>query len=457
MTTGYRSYRVSILIGCLGLIASLSALWPVYRAFLDIEIDGNEGWNAYYADAAMGRMPLYPSCDQLITNNYPPLSFYIVGALGWLIGDPVLAGRLLSLAAVAVVATGVGLAIKRFGGSPAAATVGAAFFVATMCRFFTDYVGMNDPHLLAQAIMTLGFVGFLRAMARDSGYGAPILLMVAAGFIKHNIIVMPLTAMVWLGINRPRQLVKCGLLAVSAIAAGFALCFAAFGADFFANLMSPRALLWRPAFDAVGHLQWLAVGLIAWLYVGLTLPRPGSQAELGNQGVRLCSLMIVLGLLSFFIQKTGHGVADNAQFELVFGVSLGVGLAFAHAPFLPLARRYSPDALRSIFLLAICLRLTASTRLEPVRLLTDPSFHAEIATRKAAMSATVARIQMSPGDVAYTSLACYRAGKPFVVDLFNSGQRLMAGKLPADAISKLLASGKLTIVDEDPLLRWSAE
>ena len=33
----------------------------------------------------------------------------------------------------------------------------------------------------------------------------------------------------------------------------------------------------------------------------------------------------------------------------------------------------------------------------------------------------------------------------------------MAGKLPADAISKLLASGKLTIVDEDPLLRWSAE
>jgi hypothetical protein len=59
-------------------IASLALIWPVYRAFLNIEITDNEGWNAYFADAAMGKMPLYPSTAQLITNNYPPLSFYIV-------------------------------------------------------------------------------------------------------------------------------------------------------------------------------------------------------------------------------------------------------------------------------------------------------------------------------------------------------------------------------------------
>jgi uncharacterized membrane protein len=57
-------------------------------------------------------MPLYPSHDKLITNNYPPLSFYIVGALGWLIGDMVLAGRLLSLGAVAVTAVAVALIIN---------------------------------------------------------------------------------------------------------------------------------------------------------------------------------------------------------------------------------------------------------------------------------------------------------------------------------------------------------
>ncbi len=86
-----------------------SFAWPVYRAFLNIEIENNEGWNAYFADAAMGKMPLYPSADQLITNNYPPLSFYVVGLVGRLVGDPVLAGRLLSLIAVVAIAAAISL------------------------------------------------------------------------------------------------------------------------------------------------------------------------------------------------------------------------------------------------------------------------------------------------------------------------------------------------------------
>ncbi|WP_152536136.1 hypothetical protein [Mesorhizobium loti] len=133
--------RVSIMIGCLALLTALAALWPVYRAFLNIEIDTNEGWNAYYADAAMGRMPLYASAHQLIANNYPPLSFYIVGGLGRLIGDPVLAGRLLSLAAVLVIALGVFRAVRLLGGDATSASVGALFFGATMCRFFTAMSG----------------------------------------------------------------------------------------------------------------------------------------------------------------------------------------------------------------------------------------------------------------------------------------------------------------------------
>jgi len=445
--TNRLSRRVSFLIVCLCLLTVLSALWPVYRAFLNVEIDGNEGWNAYFADAAMGRMPLYPSREQLITNNYPPLSFYIVGALGRLIGDLVLAGRLLSLGAVVVIAWGVARAIKRLGGDSAAAGIGALFFAATMCRFFTGYVGMNDPHLLAQAVMTVGFVAFLRAMSRDRGYATPILVMVAAGFIKHDIIVMPLTAMIWLGIHKPRQMVKSGLLATCAIAAGFAICFAMFGADFWHNLMAPRVFLFKQAVGAIGHLQWIAVGLVAWVYVGIARRR--------DPGIQLCNLLNLLGLVMFFIQKTGDGVAYNAQFELVFGVSIAVGLAFAHAPFLPLARRYSPDAVQFALLLAICLRLLASTRLEPVKLLADPAYQVEIAAREAAMSATVARIKNTPGDVTCSStLACYRAGKPFVLDSFNARERILTGHLPSDAVTKLIASGKLTVVKADPLLHW---
>src|SRR2546427_10413165 len=121
-------------------IAIWSFAWPVYRAFLNVEIETNEGWNAYFADAAMGKMPLYPSADQLITNNYPPLSFYIVGLAGRLIGDPVLAGRLLSLISVIAIATAIALSVMRLGGTQAAAVISAAFYIAMMSRFFRTYV-----------------------------------------------------------------------------------------------------------------------------------------------------------------------------------------------------------------------------------------------------------------------------------------------------------------------------
>src|SRR6516225_11835857 len=183
-------------------IAILAFTWPVYRAFLNVEIENNEGWNAYFADAAMGRMPLYPSAAQLITNNYPPLSFYIVGLSGRVISDPVLAGRLLSLVATGAVAAAIALSVRRLGGTKVAAIISASFYVATMSRFFMSYVGMNEPQLMGEAIMAFGFLGFLVARSRDRGYIGPVVVMALTGFVKQNVIAMPLTALTWLGLNR---------------------------------------------------------------------------------------------------------------------------------------------------------------------------------------------------------------------------------------------------------------
>src|SRR5260370_8287229 len=118
MTTKADDARyLSVIEWMLYVIAMWSFAWPVYRAFLNVEIENNEGWNAYFADAAMGKMPLYPSADQLITNNYPPLSFYTVRLIGRLLGDPVLAGRLLSLIAVFAIAAAIALSVRRLRGS----------------------------------------------------------------------------------------------------------------------------------------------------------------------------------------------------------------------------------------------------------------------------------------------------------------------------------------------------
>src|SRR5260370_33126607 len=86
-------------IALMAMLALYFLVWPVWRAQLPIEIAQNEGWNAYHADAAVGGGALYPSPDTLIVNNYPPLSFYVLGLLGRVFCDPLYVGRVLSLLA----------------------------------------------------------------------------------------------------------------------------------------------------------------------------------------------------------------------------------------------------------------------------------------------------------------------------------------------------------------------
>ena len=447
-----RAALVRAVIVLLCVLAAWFFTWPVYRAFLNIDIDWNEGWNAYWADAAMGRMPLYPSLNQLITNNYPPLSFYIVGGLGRLVGDPILAGRLLSLLAVTMIAVSIALIIRKLGGSRAGAGIGAVYFVATMSRAFHGYVGMDDPQLLAQSVMAFGFLTFLDATARDRGYTAPILVMVFAGFIKHNIIAIPLAAFVWLAIRRPRQIAKCVALAVVAVVIGFVGCFALFGPDFFANMLCPRSYSLKPALEAVGRLRWVAIGLVAWAYVGWM-----KRAE---PGVQVCSIFIGISLAVFLLQETGSGVDVNAVFDLVIAVSICVGLVFTQAASLPFAHRVGPEVLQFVFVSAICVSLVGVRsfaglkNLPAVRLVFDPGFRREIAAREKAVAESVARVRATSGDVFCSTFVSYRSGKRFVVDAFSTSERIKAGALPPDAITREVARGKFRVEETDPLTRW---
>ena len=144
------------LIWALALLAALFLVWPVWRAFLPLEIWGNEGWNAYHADAAIRGAQLYPPPDGLVANNYPPLSFYLVGALARLFGDALYVGRALSILATLGIGVAAFMVVRHFGGSRAASLIAGLWFVATMARFFEYYVGMNEPQLLGQLIMVWG-------------------------------------------------------------------------------------------------------------------------------------------------------------------------------------------------------------------------------------------------------------------------------------------------------------
>ena len=72
---------LKIAVAALVALTALSLLGPAYRSFFLFDINLNEAWYAYHAQAILDSRPLYPTADQLITNNYPPLSFYVMALL----------------------------------------------------------------------------------------------------------------------------------------------------------------------------------------------------------------------------------------------------------------------------------------------------------------------------------------------------------------------------------------
>src|SRR5947209_9124066 len=200
-TPAAQTRLTSILIWSLAALAALFLVWPVWRAFLPTEIWGNEGWNAYHADQAMRGTGLYPPPDGLVANNYPPLSYYLTGLLGRLFGDPLYVGRALSLLSTLSIGVASAAVVRQFGGSRAAGLIAGFWFVATMSRFFEFYVGMNEPQLLNLAIISAGFAWFFKRHTEGRSVEPAVLVMVLAGFIKHNFITLPLAALIWLTLD----------------------------------------------------------------------------------------------------------------------------------------------------------------------------------------------------------------------------------------------------------------
>jgi hypothetical protein len=439
------SHRHRVLLGIMLALAAYSVVWPMYRSCLVIDINGNEAWNAYFSDMALRGEKLYPAEHELITNNYPPLSFYIVGPVGALVGDTVIAGRWLSLLGIGMIAFAVGLVIRQLGGGPFAALLGGTWFIATMCRFFTMYAGMNDPQILAHGIMTLGFARFLKAVEKDRGYALPILAMVLAGFIKHNIVTLPLVAFLWLGWQRPRRWLPNAAFAGALVVLGFAICRMAYGPDFFRNMLAPRVYSFQLMLIFLGHLQFVAPALVCWLFVGIPLRR--------EPAVLLCNMLIAVGLAMFLLQKSGEGLGENAQFDLLIAASIALGIDYTRVPGTPLAGKYPAERLRLLFMLALTIRLLAWNEWSAVKL-TDAAFHREIAERSRIMRECVEQVRNVPGDTTAAMILGYRAGKPFAIDFFNLDQRIKRGKVPADVVERRLAEGTLTRLRLDPRHSW---
>ena len=431
------------LIWALAVLAALFLVWPVWRAFLPLEIWGNEGWNAYHADTVLRGGALYPPPGGLVANNYPPLSFYIVGALARLFGDALYVGRALSILATLGIGVAAAIVVRRLSGSRAASFIAGLWFVATMARFFDYYVGMNEPQLLGQAIMVWGLVWLLKRHAQGRAVEPAVLVMVLAGFVKHNIIVVPVVALIWVARDNWWLGLRAAIVGGVAAALGLAICALLFAPHFIADMLMPRTYELARSFTNLGRLQFILPALVLWAI--------WAWPERRAKPAQFTALMIGAALIMYMVQKAGSGVDENAQFELVFAAAIGIGLAYDRLPGDPLRTGWSPNAIRVLVLGVLIARLLLSTRLEFAAVLFSPQYRAMAAEHAAVARSEAARVAAIPGPVACSNLViCRAARKPFVFDPFKTDMMVATGTISAFQLYDTMRRQAIIPDDTDP-------
>jgi hypothetical protein len=425
----------------LAVLATLFMIWPVWRASLPLEVWPNEGWNAYHADDAFNPAALYPSPSGLIANNYPPLWYLLTGSLARLFGDAVVVGRVLSLVAVLSLGALAGAVARQFGATRVTAAIGGLWFVATMARFFDSYVGMNEPQLFGQAIMAAGLLWFIVRQQTGRPVEPAVLVMVAAGFVKHNLIAYPAVALIWLALHDRRLAWRATLLGAAVAVLGLALCAWLYAPHFLADLLMPRSYSLAHMVKVSGRLQWVLPALAVWAIWAW----PARHTD----AARFCGVLIAAALIVCLAQKTGAGIDENAQFDLVFATAVGVGVAFGRWPIE--WGGWTPARLTLIVAAVLVLRLLASTRVEFAYVLASADYRAEAARNAAVMRTEVATIAAMPGPVACSNLVlCRMAAMPFVYDHFYVTQLIATGRMSAaELMARLQSAGIRQVVNDE--------
>jgi len=380
----------------------MALLWRDALAIpLQVPLDPNEGWNAYHALAAIGGRALYPHAPDLMANNYPPLSFYLVGAIGTLTGDAIVAGRLISLASFLVIAVALIALLRQWRAGWAASLFASLAFAANLL-IASNYVAMNDPQLLGHALQILGLLLVAR---RDPMPIGGALLMAAGLFVKHNLVALPLAATLWLIGQDWKAWTRFVLTGLAAGLIGLGV-IRIFGINLLAEIFSPRLLAFANfQLAALQFLAWAALPILVSIWLLWRYP-PDRWMRLA-----IPYAVIAIALGGFF--AAGDGVDTNVFFDTTIALGLTGGLAVAR--FAPSGRLFA--ALAYLAPLAVLLVVDFH----------DRNFAFQPAFRHQAAS-DIAFLKRHDGPAICEELAlCYWAGKDASVDVFNMGEAFATG------------------------------
>jgi Dolichyl-phosphate-mannose-protein mannosyltransferase len=398
-------------------------LWRVIAIMgMHVPLDPNEGWNAYLAAAAMAGHP-YPDPHGYFVNNYPPLSFYLVGVAGRIIGDNVVAGRIISLVAFLCVTAGIFQTARIMGCRATHAALASLLFMAWLI-VGSDYVGMNDPQMLGHALEIAALLLVLKKFPNDI---AAAVLFALALFVKHNLVAMPAAVAIWLLLldrARARRFIGAGM---TSFLLGLVLFRVVTGGNLLSYLASARAYSFALLTANVG--PWLL-----WSVVPIAIVSTLALLKRHDKYVVFCMLYAAAAVVLGIGFAGGAGVDTNAFFDADIALSLGVGLALD---------RFGRDGtwrtavISAALLVPLALGLPQASSGQDWR---DPDFWLHpMADDAAVAQQDIAFVEAHPGRALCETLSyCYWAGKNPEVDVFNTGQQFATGaRSDADLIRRI--------------------
>ena len=266
-----------------------------------------------------------------------------------------------------------------------------------------------------------------------------MLLLVLAGFIKHNFITLPLVALLWLWLDNWRLGLRASLVGAAASALGLAICAVMFAPHFIPDMLFPRTYHLARALSTLGRLQFILPAMALW---GIW-----ASHERRTKAARFTALLIAIAFVLCLVQKSGRRPVDRS----VESCRMGIGIAYDGLLRDPLRSGWSAQVITAVVLGILIVRLLISSRLEFAYVLFTPQYRALAAEHAAVTRAEAARTAAIPGPVACSNLVvCRMAGKPFVYDHFWITQLVETGRMTWQQVEQLARRNAIVKDNTDP-------
>ena len=387
--------------------------------------------NLYNTQAAMQHRLLYPTRHGWTTVNYPFLSFYLVGYASRVVGDYLLAGRLISLLAFLSSCSLVGLIVKRLTGSWGPAVLGSVFCLGLFCARIPGYVAMDDPQMLAHPFFLLGLWLYLAAPPNNLRIAMIASLFAFGGNIKHNLLPAPISVLADLFLTSLGKATRFLVFGAILLAASIAVNMLVGGRFFISNLMTSRPY-------SLEEIRRAFFGFYSPLVLPLALSFFWSIWQLQNSRARPIAFYFFSSLLMGVVFAGGGGVNGNTFFDNMFAMSIIMGGCLDSLWKAPIPRLGKGGQWR--FLVPVLLYSPVIMEFVP-RGLPLSKFLSEFPLHERVEKQEVAFLVGRPGPAICESLfLCYDAGKPYILDPFNSNSLVQAGKLDSHDLVKQIAA-----------------